>query len=1072
MQDFYSFLEDEVKKRPDEKGVDFYSVLEEEVEKSPAGATRSWDGYSKKAVLSDLAKDTKGVIAKSVGKAMSLQQAAQSPAWWGELVKNVPRLAKEYTVDAAKQVFEMTQDDWPERRQAAVSRFPFLRSVPGMEEPRAGKKSEPRGLKDLGAMAKGLAMFPIDAMKLLYEDPEKALRERSLDYALLFAPKVGGKATGIIKDLRKPILTAKDMADSFKAAGTVFEKMSKSMTVPENIRSAMAGKAAEMKSKVAESTGYKGVPDVMGGPVPPKSPMESVTQRIKDAGAAEAAIPGPAGAVRIPGETLPKPPKSDYPMGLSIAWLDRDGKPLPPKESAAKFMGAAPQFVEKGQKAIDPARPLAAKPKRELSQYGDKANPHYLQEKEGPLVPVKLKSNVKAPVYDYEIAPFANGELPDLQMGKLRKAFENPYRWMEDYPELHGPLMNGYNAGVRQGGVANKALMADIKKWEKALTPEQRSAVWRQAVARQKGGMEHLAAMGEDIKLRDLTPVEGQFLAHLDKSFEQWYGAVNRALELNGQPLMEKVPNYFTFLTDLDGLDKMGISLIADSPTVIGNALGLIRQHGKGKDVPFKFAKERKPGARVPLVSDPLKVWETYGKRANELIALTPVIAKVNAFLSPMEVVSKAARRAMREELKAKGITGPEIGAAMKRAARPYKLADTHPEIAKMLRVWADTVAGKKDFSTIDLMRAFERGVGKFGRNIATSVMGFNPRTTAIQISSLANTWDQIGLLPTVKGLIESVVSPSKREFAKKNSDVLAIRSIDVEVYNAIGSKPLKTMGHAWKKLVDSAFAPIKLLDQAAATATWTGGYNFARRVLSHEESVKWANQLVLKTQASGLPGHAAPIQNVWYGRALTLMQTFGINDFNHFLKDVMGVGDAAYKGTRSLPTFVRATNYLIGRTLFNIVFEDVLGIRSPFPTPIREAMSEYERSGSIPKSAKEFATELASVIPVIGGVLRYSYPGRTSTPAVIQTATDLAGALIKTGDWVVSIGEPGGRKLSRVDFEALTKTLGLPGATALLKYLGRRKSGYSVIESLLGARTDVKKEGAKKKGAIAPWVE
>jgi hypothetical protein len=192
-------------------------------------------------------------------------------------------------------------------------------------------------------------------------------------------------------------------------------------------------------------------------------------------------------------------------------------------------------------------------------------------------------------------------------------------------------------------------------------------------------------------------------------------------------------------------------------------------------------------------------------------------------------------------------------------------------------------------------------------------------------------------------------------------------------------------------------------------------------------------------------------------------MQTFTINDFNHLYRDVLKLGDPKWKGPLSVGRAIKVVEYLTARSIFNWIYEDVIRIRSPFPTPIREAERVYEAGGSLGASALEAAKEIASMIPVIGGMMRYSYPGKTAWPIALATPVDAFNGIVKMAKNISAQKE-----LNPRDAEAFLRLVGIPGGTQLTKYLSRRKQGFNVMDSLFGVRTDVSRGG----GGMAPIVE
>jgi hypothetical protein len=108
------------------------------------------------------------------------------------------------------------------------------------------------------------------------------------------------------------------------------------------------------------------------------------------------------------------------------------------------------------------------------------------------------------------------------------------------------------------------------------------------------------------------------------------------------------------------------------------------------------------------------------------------------------------------------------------------------------------------------------------------------------------------------------------------------------------------------------------------------------------------------------------------------MFQTFTISDWNLMYKEVFGVG-------RDIPTSLkvkRLANVIAATTLMNVFFEDVLGINSPFPTPVRTAMTAKEEGKSEGDIILEIVKSFGEPIPGIGGAFKY---GGGATGAVID---------------------------------------------------------------------------------------
>jgi hypothetical protein len=277
-----------------------------------------------------------------------------------------------------------------------------------------------------------------------------------------------------------------------------------------------------------------------------------------------------------------------------------------------------------------------------------------------------------------------------------------------------------------------------------------------------------------------------------------------------------------------------------------------------------------------------------------------------------------------------------------------------------------------------------------------------------------------------------------------------------------------------------ASFKPMQFIDYGMAEWTYIAAKKYGRDVLklSGDDLVMYADHIVLNTQASGMPGHVAPIQWTPGGKLATVFQTFSINEFNHILTDVFGWHNLEFNGKSGFERTMMAARFLTATTIFNMVYEDFLGVRSPFPTPTREAKASVERDKNVPKAAYAALKELAESIPVIGGTIRWSKPGWTAFPAAVSPFMNLFRSIEKyvpnIGKYIT--GDDSAPTFNPRDLEAIGQLTGVTGTTQILKTISRLREGYPLIQAILGVRTDVKRKGAaavdkKKKPTTPTWM-
>jgi hypothetical protein len=743
----------------------------------------------------------------------------------------------------------------------------------------------------------------------------------------------------------------------------------------------------------------------------------------------------------LPIEPLPKAHAKIFPITRDVDLaLGITAEAYPPIGGSVQFVSETPPPRVKGVKPTK-ENPAVRVPRIPLPKAGFVVAPPESR------VPLKARTSSKAPVYADEVMPFVEKKYPDLKrettLNKIHAAGENPYRSWERIPEAHR-LIQDYNAGTTAVRRQQKALADQVFALEKEYSKPDLLNIGANAVGRQKGGIAHLLNT-KDFK-GEIKPLDPHGLA-LDSQIRSQQKAylekLNAARELTGNaPIKSLGDDYFTFATNVEELGKNGFSLITDPIAAIENA---VANHTKPvKKMNFPFEKSRKKGASTPVILDPLKVLQIYGNRIIEIEHLTPILAKGQSLLSEIEVPTPTG-------------TITKAGRVSKKPYSLWRLADDYPNLAGDIRSWLDTIAGKHMGTNNTLLRFFERAGLKLGKHIAISTMGGNFRSASIQPSALAGAMDQLGYPSIARGITRNL-SDKWRKFSDEHSQVLPGRNIDVETYKYGDKTVHKTIGEALQSIGRASMVPLRFLDMETARSTWLAAQDFGIKTgLSQAESYLWADQIVLKTQGSGLPGHVAPIQRSPGGRLATLFQTFGINQWNHLVKDVLGVGETRIRSAQDTSRVIMTLRLLSATMLFNTIFEDIIGIRSPFPTPIREVKRSIERGDSALGSAWSGVKEMAQWHP-FGSSLRWSSAGRTAVPAIADPIIGEKGAI----NMVNKIAS--GAKMGPRDFEVIGKILGIPFTTQTAKTLSRLEQGFNLPQAFTGVRADVPRKDAKKK--------
>jgi hypothetical protein len=220
---------------------------------------------------------------------------------------------------------------------------------------------------------------------------------------------------------------------------------------------------------------------------------------------------------------------------------------------------------------------------------------------------------------------------------------------------------------------------------------------------------------------------------------------------------------------------------------------------------------------------------------------------------------------------------------------------------------------------------------------------------------------------------------------------------------------------------------------------------------LDERGAIVFADDVVAKTQGTASPHDISQFQRYPTFRMFTMFQTFVFNNFNYYLRDVFG-----FRNPEATPASViqKSMRLAIGVAAANFVFEGLLRVRSPYPTPewaiIRGLQEHKDWKDIVWDAVKEFSEP----VPIIGGMIRWSTPYKTMVPAQIQLGSDAVRALMKTKDAILGGGDFS--QFRPEDVSVIGRALGLPGMSEAEKIYRRRERGASWLESFMGIRPEL----------------
>ena len=623
----------------------------------------------------------------------------------------------------------------------------------------------------------------------------------------------------------------------------------------------------------------------------------------------------------------------------------------------------------------------------------------------GPVVKHRTwkKGTMEAPkVYqrDYEVIK----DMPELRRKPLGGWMETPIRTFEQLGNrakelFYDPIKNAeYSVALER-----KVVKQSIRRLRKGISTKSSKRIGTYGIARQKGGMKRLGRMGIK-EIPKLTIKETAVYKSLRTEFEQLYKRLNVARKAAGKDPFPKVDNYFTFMQDMTLMERLGFNPIFTKASVIEN------QFIHLKTTPFRFAKMRGKEGLKRMELDAFDIYDKYSESAIKHIHLSPEIAKGREML---------------------------LTFGSKKKGNRWILKENKPLTNKFLTEWLDFQAGQKPVTNIP--RLIEKGLLKLNQNLTFAILSANLRSALIQPSAIVNTYTYIGPKYTFKGVV-SLLSPEKRAAAMSKSKHLLTRDYDVAVADAMRAVRSGRIGKIKKTVGSAGLKPLQILDIETAKATWTGAYELAKKEYNFTEAkaIRYADDVTIKTQASAAPSDIAPVQRTPVGKSLTLFQTFVINEWDFITKDVMGIKNAKMTNKK---TFQKVTRFMVGVTLINSFYEDVLGINSPHPTPIRAFQEALEKGENFPSATWQATKEIGEKIPIIGGGLRY---GKGITGAGSEIVRDLL-------------------TQKTIKPENIAKLAGIPGTAQIAKSIRAKKRGESKYGQVVGQYTKKKKKGLKK---------
>jgi hypothetical protein len=504
----------------------------------------------------------------------------------------------------------------------------------------------------------------------------------------------------------------------------------------------------------------------------------------------------------------------------------------------------------------------------------------------------------------------------------------------------------------------------DIRTLRRTLAAKQKDAgkdsgkrIYQRALWEQKDLRERMEAGGiTEADIPVLTPKEQAIYEWMRSEYELAYPEINDVRAHIGKRRMRYTPDYMTLFFADGWANKAG-----HAPNCVLDTWGLVNKRVQQfKETKFDFSKTRSKKKALSQISEnAYDVFDRYMEQKIRFTTLSPLISKIAQMNRGLKdgIVHYTTK-------KGEAKTKPKI----------YMLRHKNPVLSEFLNRWSNHLAGRDTHAIAHLSdtpshRFWEKVVRKTCGNVAVSTLGFMFRSAAIQMSALRNTMVVAGLPYTVLGALESLRPKNFRETLKESGLVEYRRGETI-----LEDWYRYTEKGGYEGLKKASMAMLQFMDVHTAVASYRALKRYALKELKlkEKEARKYADEMVTQTQASALPGDIAPIQRSTMGKAMTLFQTFTINDWAFMYKEVFGI-DRTLSRKEKVKRMVAAA---VGTAIFTSLYEDVLEMNSPFPTPFRTMHRLMDMDVPLMDKVKVVGKEFMEPLPGIGGAARYgSHP-------------------------------------------------------------------------------------------------
>lgn len=610
-------------------------------------------------------------------------------------------------------------------------------------------------------------------------------------------------------------------------------------------------------------------------------------------------------------------------------------------------------------------------------------------------------------------------KLPRQQYGL--RSFENAKRVVSNLGTgVEEILFQNIRQGRRDALVSQVDAGKITKSASEGFSYDERVNIGINRVAKTQNGRDTLDKSGVNYS-KELTPKEKLASDWLTKSQSDLVRKINATRIACGKDPIPVMEDYTPFLRKFSKVDKQG-----NNPMEMTYEQIMARPDMHPDEISLVY-KKRRVNSLAPVELDAFAAHHKYEQQALKYIHQTPSITQA------------------REYMKAAG------------------WERTNPEAHRYVTDRIDYMTGVNQYSKIDALPGARRFINYLNKSVGVSTIAYNVSTIASQIGAYKNSLIELGPVATAKGFLMNF-DPKWRRFAEQRSVVLPDAMADFSMEDILKEDvhklkgPLSEFGAAVhddiKKAAIFGTLPMRVMDIEVRRGTWLAAYDYAikqKKVgMTEADAIRYADDVVVRTQASGSPLDLSNIQMNPLGKSMTMFQTFPINELNYIIRETAGIGKNKSKAVEAKSGYealieskdkngivskaigkvskdaqsaydsdsMRTVRRIIRTGVASAVFSSaygMFGMKSPSPAPIDAAIDAKDKD----TPALEFLRTMAQYVPVVGGGARY---GGSS----IMGAGP--GLIIDTLDWVA------GKSGAKPGAILLGKWLGLPGVQQAYK--------------------------------------